>query len=274
MDALMEIGRRYGIAIIEDAAHCTGAEWSGKKIGNVGDITCFSLQGMDPHGKPVSGGEGGIVTTNNRELYERLLIYCHLHRAGVTKELTNPEYRRLDPELLGLKWRAHPLALALAKVSLSTLEYRNKCKIENRERIFKALKDLPGLKPISDYEKAKPAGFYGGLKIKYHQEQLGNLSIDKFVEAVKAEGAPISATHLTLEHLRSIFTRGFDLWGHDRGPLGSDFKVYKRGDFPIAESFVDKVLTIPAYIEQKEGFLDQYIEAFNKVITNYKSLLK
>jgi dTDP-4-amino-4,6-dideoxygalactose transaminase len=48
MDALMEIGRRYGIAIIEDAAHCTGAEWSGKKIGNVGDITCFSLQGVDP----------------------------------------------------------------------------------------------------------------------------------------------------------------------------------------------------------------------------------
>jgi len=274
MDALMDIGRRYGIAIVEDAAHCTGAEWGGKKIGNAGDITCFSLQGIDPHGKPVSGGEGGMVTTNSRELYERQLIYCHLHRTGVTKELTNPQYRMLDPELLGLKWRAHPLALALARVSLSTLEYRNKCKMENRERIFKALRNLPGLEPIRDYQKAKPAGFYGGLKIKYHPERLGGLPIGKLVEALNAEGAPISATHLTLEHLRSIFARGFDLWGHDRGPLGSDFKPYKGGDFPIAEGFADKALTIPAYIETKAGFLDQYIEAFNKVTANYKSLLK
>jgi hypothetical protein len=94
------------------------------------------------------------------------------------------------------------------------------------------------------------------------------------VEALKAEGAPISATRLTLEHLRSIFTRGFDLWGHDRGPLGRYFKVYKRGDFPLAESYADKVLTIPAYIETEEGFLDQYVEAFNKVTSNYGSLLK
>lgn len=273
MDALMAIGRRYGITVVEDAAHCTGAEWNGKKIGNAGDITCFSLQGEDPHGKPVSGGEGGIVTTNNRELYERQLIYCHLHRAAIMKELTNPEYRRLDSEVLGLKWRAHPLALAIAKVSLSSLEYRNRRKMENRERIFKALKDLPGLEPIRDYEKAKPAGFYGGLKIKYHSEQLDSLPIDKFAEAINAEGAPVSATHLTLEHLRSIFTRGFDLWGHDRGPLGSDFKVYKKGDFPVAESLSDKVLTIPTYIETKDGFLDQYIDAFRKVISNHRSLV-
>jgi len=273
MDSLMAIGRRYGITIVEDAAHCTGAEWDGKKIGNAGDITCFSLQGTDPHGKPVSGGEGGIVTTNNREFYERQLIYCHLHRTDIEKELTNPEYRRLDAEVLGLKWRAHPLALAIAKVSLSSLEYRNRRRIENRSRVFKALKDLPGIEPIRDYEKAKPAGFYGGLKIKYNSEQLDGLSISKFVEAMNAEGAPISASHLTLEHLRSIFTRGFDLWGHDRGPLGSDFRVYKKGDFPVAEGLSDKVLTIPAYIEVKDGFLDQYIDAFRKVTSNYKSLL-
>jgi len=273
MDALMAIGHRHGITIVEDAAHCTGAEWNGKKIGNAGDITCFSLQGSDPHGKPVSGGEGGIVTTNNRELYERQLIYCHLHRMGVTKELTNPEYRGLDSEVLGLKWRAHPLAMAIAKVSLSSLEYRNGRKFRNRERIFKALKDLPGLEPIRDYEKAKPAGFYDGLKIKYHPEQMGDLPIGKFVEAMNAEGAPLSATHLKLEHLRNIFTRGFDLWGHDRGPLGSDFRVYRKDDFSVAEALSDKVLTMPAYIETKEGFLDQYIDAFRKVTSNYKSLL-
>lgn len=102
---------------------------------------------------------------------------------------------------------------------------------------------------------------------------MGDLPIGKFVEAMNAEGAPLSATHLKLEHLRNIFTRGFDLWGHDRGPLGSDFRVYRKDDFSVAEALSDKVLTMPAYIETKEGFLDQYIDAFRKVTSNYKSLL-
>jgi len=71
MDAFMDIGKRYGIAIVEDAAHASGAEWNRKKIGSFGDITCFSLQGVNLTSKPIAGGEGGMVTSNNREFYER-----------------------------------------------------------------------------------------------------------------------------------------------------------------------------------------------------------
>ncbi len=280
MDALMDISRRYGIPIVEDAAHALGAEWDGKKIGNIGDIACFSLQGCNPVGKPVTGGEGGIVTTNNREFYERQLIYCHLHRVGISEELTNPAYKGLDSEVLGLKWRAHPLALALARVSLSTLEYRIRKAGENREKVFAALRELPGLEPEHSYPKAKRVNLYDGLRIIYHPEQLGGLPIEKFVEAVKAEGAPIQGPGFPyMEHLRRIFTQGFDLWGRGRGPLGDKFlelppfKPYKKGDFPVAEDLAKRVLTIPSYIEPKEGFLDQFIEAFRKVVANYKSLL-
>lgn len=71
MDAFIDIGKRYGIAIVEDAVHAWGAEWNGKKIGSFGDITCFCLQGVNPTSKPIAGGERGMVTTNNREFYER-----------------------------------------------------------------------------------------------------------------------------------------------------------------------------------------------------------
>jgi dTDP-4-amino-4,6-dideoxygalactose transaminase len=71
MDSFMDIWKRYGIAIVEDATHAWEAEWNGKKIGSFGDITCFSLQGVNPTSKPISGGEGGMVTTNNRKFYER-----------------------------------------------------------------------------------------------------------------------------------------------------------------------------------------------------------
>ncbi|HEX30063.1 TPA: DegT/DnrJ/EryC1/StrS family aminotransferase [Candidatus Poribacteria bacterium] len=278
MDALMDIGRRYGIAVVEDAAHAHGAEWDGVKIGNIGDVTCFSLQGTMPGGKPVCGGEGGIATTNVREFYERMLAYCHLHRAGVTEELTLPEYRGLDSEVLGLKWRAHPLALALAKVSLRSLDYRNGRRDEFRRKLFEALNEIPGVKPVRSYPKAKPAGFYGGLKMIYQPEDLDGLPVERYVEALRAEGVPISRYGRSLEHQRMIFRKGFDLWGHGRGPLGGEFlglppfKGYREGDFPVAESLIGRILSIPAYIEPEEGFLEGVIEAFEKVAANYKRL--
>lgn len=290
MDTLIDIGRRYGIPIVVDASHVHGAEWDGKKIGNVADITCFSIQGVDPWGKPVSGGEGGIVTTNSRELYERLLIYCHLHRTGILEELANSKYSMFDNEVLGLKWRAHPLALAMAKVSLRSLEYRNERKRRYRDKLYDALNELPGLEPVHVYPKAKNAGFYGGLCVMYHPEDLGGLPIEKFMETIRAEGAPVRSGPNSkfykqkqgkgkCEHLKFLFTRGFDLWGHDRGPLGGaflalpPFEGYKKGDLPVAESMMNKELILPAYIEPKEGFLEQCIEAFRKVSANYKLLL-
>ena len=285
MDALMDIGRRHGITIVEDAAHAAGCEWDGKKIGNVGDIACFSLQGVSPGGKPVAGGEGGVVCTNNRELYERALIYCHLHRKGITEEITNPAYRGLDAEVLGLKYRAYPLALAIALISLRNLPYRVERAIENRERLFKGLKDIPGIEPVHTYPKARWHGLYGGWEVIYHPEELGGLPPERFKEALKAEGVPVRghiwASGHPGEHLRMIYRRGFDLWGHGRGPLDTQhgfmglppFKPYKKGDFPITESLAERVITLPAYIEPEKGLIEQFIEAFRKVAENYKELL-
>lgn len=279
MEAFLKIGGKYGVAIVEDAAHAHGAEWDGNRIGSIGDITCFSLQGINPNGKPVAGGEGGIVTTNNREFYERQLIYCHLHRAGIKDELTNPAYRMFDEQVLGLKFRAHPLALALAKVSLESLEYRIRRSNENREKVFDVLERMLGLEPEHSHPKAKRISLYGGLKVIYHPEELDDLPIEKFVEAVRVEGAPISdpgweyaGSTQKLQHLKPLFTRGFNLWGHNRGPLGDDFEVPKKGTFPVAESLNNRFFTIPSYIEPKEGFLEQYIGAFEKVMSKYKIL--
>jgi len=285
MDELLELGKKYGVAIVNDAAHAHGAEWAGQKIGSFGDISCFSLQGVTTtpqSGKPVAGGEGGIVTTNNREFYERMLVYCHLHRPELSHDLTLPEYRMFDEEGLGLKFRAHPLALAVAKVSLDNLEYRIKKSDEYREEITHALKELPGIEPEYSYPKAKRISLYGGIKVIYHPEQLGGLPCEKFVEAVLAEGAPVikgPGSTQKLQHLKPQFVRGFDLWGHNRGPLGGEFlglppyEGYNEGDFPVAELLSKNFFTLPIYIEPKDGFLDQYIGAFRKVIGNYEELL-
>lgn len=285
MDAFMDLGRRHDIVVIEDACHAHGAQWDGKKIGNVGDVACFSFQGgPNPGGKPVACGEGGMVLTNSRKLYERALIFGQLHRRGITDELTLPEYRMLDVEVLGWKFRPHPFAAGLAKVSLKSLDYRNEKMRENWARMAEALREIRGVEPAHHYEKATPAGFHNGHQILYHPDELGGLPGEKFGEAMRAEGAPLKGPqlrprHPQLEHMRAIFTQGFDLWGHGRGPLGGEFmglppfEGYKEGDFPVAESLLEKVFITRSYVEPADGFIDQYVEAFRRVTAGYELLL-
>lgn len=271
MDALREIGEQHDVPIVEDAAHAHASRWDGEHIGSVGEIACYSLQGVAPHGKPLAGGEGGIVTTNDREFYERHLSYCHLHRSGVNDELTRDPYDRLDYELLGLKYRAHPLALALAKIGLDSLEYRCRQRVAFRDELFERLENLPGVSPIWPYEKSETDGLYGGLKVVLDPEKL-DTTPDRFVAALEAEGAPVRGPGFSyMEHRRTIFREGYDLWGNDRSPIHGEFcglppyEGYRVGDFPISEDLDDRVITVLSYIEPEEGFVDQYARAFEKV---------
>ena len=79
MDELKVICRKYELKIIEDAAHALPSSYKGRKIGTIGDITCFSFYAT----KPLSTGEGGMVVTNNREWHERMKVN-RLH--GISKD--------------------------------------------------------------------------------------------------------------------------------------------------------------------------------------------
>jgi perosamine synthetase len=273
IDGLSYLRDKYGIPVIQDACHSHPARWDGVNLGNLLDITCYSMQGSDPFGKPVSAGEGGLMTTNNREFYERQLAYCHLHRAGIVEELTNPVYRMLGNQGLGLKWRAHPLALAIGRISLHNLDYRNERRLEHRKTLYDALEEVPGVQPPGSYPKAQPGGFYGGLALYYVPKELGDLPFAQYVAALRAEGVPVHARRDPPEHLRALFQRGFDLWGGGRGPIGPGSYDYKVGDFPVAEDLATRSIYVPAYIEPAEGLLDQIIAAFRKVADQAESLV-
>jgi dTDP-4-amino-4,6-dideoxygalactose transaminase len=265
MDGLLYLREKHGIAIVQDACHAHPAGWDGVNLGNLPDIACYSLQGSDPFGKPVSSGEGGITTTNNREFYERMLIYCHLHRAGIVQELTNPVYRMLGNQGLGLKWRAHPLALAIARISLRNLDYRSERRSQHREVLYQALEEVPGVRPPRSYPKAQDGGFYGGLGLFYVPEELDGLAFSQYLAALRAEAVPVRPRRDPPEHLRTLFQRGFDLYGHGRGPIGPGAFDYKPGDFPVAEALHGRMMTVPAYIDPPDGLLEQIIAAFRKV---------
>ncbi len=275
LDRLLAICERHNLVLVEDAAHAHGSEWDGAKIGNVGHIACFSLQGVTPGGKPVASGEGGVVATNDRELYERCLIYCHLHRTGAVEELTNPLYQDLSPQFLGLKWRAHPLALAIAGVSLRTLPGRLERFAQNRQRLVEAIGDVDGIELAHTYPKAKASELYGGLRFLYDPEVFGGVSNERFCEALQAEGMPMTPHGFREpEHLRAIFTTDKPgLWGQGHpGPADMPLPRYSRGDYPLAESIRSRIMAFPGWVEAADGVIEQCAQAFRKVAEHHAKL--
>jgi 8-amino-3,8-dideoxy-alpha-D-manno-octulosonate transaminase len=71
MDALMDVARRHGLKVIEDAAQADGASYKGRRLGSIGDVGCFSLQ----FNKILTSGEGGMVITNDEQVWKRALMF-------------------------------------------------------------------------------------------------------------------------------------------------------------------------------------------------------
>ncbi len=269
MGAVMDISRRYGIPVIEDGSHAHGAEWDGRKVGAVGNIGCFSLQGEGRGAMSV--GEGGVGVTDNREYYERMLICGHLNRVGVVQELTRPEYRQLGSTCLGVKFRAHALGLGLGREQLRKLDSVNEKRRAVHQQWNRMAEEIPGLEPVKILEKARPGGYYG-YRLLYRPEELDGLPVETYLKAIQAEGAQVTACDFPLLHRLPLFAEGFDIYGGNRGPLTGDYPGYREGDLPVSEAVHRRVLALPAFTDPRPGVLEQYREAFRKVTANAGAL--
>lgn len=117
METIAGIAREYGLAVIEDAAHAIGSDYKESKVGSCAysDMTVFSFHPV----KTITTGEGGAVTTNSRELYERLLaLRAHgMHKDGAMAETWEYEMREL-----GFNYRLTDIQAALGLSQLKKLE--------------------------------------------------------------------------------------------------------------------------------------------------------
>lgn len=119
MDAIHEIAQRHNLIIIEDGAQVISGEYKGRKVGALSDMTTFSFHPV----KPITTGEGGMVTTNDEKLYERLKLF---HTHGITREEALLEkndgpwyYEQLE---LGFNYRITDIQCALGLSQLKKLD--------------------------------------------------------------------------------------------------------------------------------------------------------
>jgi len=247
MDAIMKISQETGIAVIEDCSHAHGAMYKGKPVGSIGHVGAWSLQGS----KPVSAGEGGILATNDPEIFDRACLVGQVNRI-VGMDLAQDKYRYLQPLGTGMKFRAHPLAIGIASVQLNKLSALNARRGRYVEEVEAGLAEVPGLKPIPTSAGSQRGGYYG-FPVRYVAEEVSGASTAKMIEAINRAGVPANPSLYALLHRLPLFAQGFDLFTGNRGPLAGDYPGYKEGDLPITEKMVSELIFLPVLSDPIPG---------------------
>jgi dTDP-4-amino-4,6-dideoxygalactose transaminase len=179
MTALRVIADNYGLKIIEDAAQAHGAAWDSGPVGSRGDAAGFSFQSS----KNLSCGEGGALTTNDESLFERAYAMHNVGRSMVDGD-------RWEHATLGWNCRATEYQAALLLHRFKLFEHRQAIRRANFQLLRGLISETGCLSPLALHPGVRAHGMYM-FPMRYRPDRCGGLSIDRFVELVQAEGAPI-----------------------------------------------------------------------------------
>jgi perosamine synthetase len=263
MDAVCDIAQEYQLPVIEDCSHAHGATYRGRKVGTIGDIGAFSLEGH----KPIVAGEGGMLITNNQDYYERAVLLGHFgDRAYQCVHL--PDNRVFVDTGFGHKYRMHPLAAAIANVQLGHLDEWNAMRRENLDYMSQQLSHVKGIEPPTTRPHVTRGGYYG-YKPLYNSQELANLPIELYIEALRAEGVQVKRPDSRPLHLLPLFQEGRDRFYHHNCPWACPHTkrnvTYQQGDLPVAERIYGRLLSLPTFTDPAKELIDQYAIAFAKV---------
>jgi len=207
MDKILEISRRRGIPVIEDACQAHLSAWRGRAAGTLGELGCFSFQKF----KNLPGGEAGAVVTNDEKLY--------LHAYGFHSHYRTPGENAPDLNVCrnGINLRMAEFQAALLLAQMERLEENARRREENAALLDRLLGEIGGIKPVQQYPGCTRNGYHLYM-MRYEPEAFAGLPRSRFLEAVRAEGIPLAEgygplnRHPFLEHtarsrmFRAIYT--------------------------------------------------------------------
>ena len=179
MGALREIAQRHQLKIIEDCAQAHGAEYQTKKVGSLSDVGAFSFQSS----KNLTSGEGGMVTTNDKDIHDRVCAFMNVGRA--------PGGARWEYPRLGWNYRPSEYLAAILSVRLELLETQTEIRNRNASYLSAALEGISGITPPKLAPWTTKHGYHLYC-MKYKSEGFGGKSQQEFVQALSAEGIPCS----------------------------------------------------------------------------------
>jgi dTDP-4-amino-4,6-dideoxygalactose transaminase len=270
MDAIMTLARRHGVRVIEDASHAQGGLYRGRMLGTIGDVGCMSLM----TGKSLACGEAGMLITADRLLWERAIAFGFYGRTGSGRyttgcDITDPGLSRFRGlPLGGAKHRMHQLSAAVGRVQLRHYPARIVEIQKAMNHFWDLLEDVPGIRAhrVPPGGDCTMGGWYFPVGL-YRANELGGLPIERFCEAVAAEGCPTSPGANMPLHLHPVFHEA-DVYGNGRptAMAGADRDLRQGpGSLPVSEAVPRSVFKVPWFKHCRPGIIAEYAQAFRKV---------
>ena len=247
LEPLLQICRENGMVLIEDGAHVIGTKYKGKCNGSIADMTTFSFHPV----KTVTGGEGGAVLTNNKEYYEKLLLY---RAHGITRQEDLMEHKSDGPWyyeqlVLGYNYRITDMQAALIISQLDKLEMFSARRKEIVARYNEAFSKLKGISVQKEIPESDTTRHLYILRIKPEE-----LTIDRkrFFEALDAENVCCN-----VHYIPTYYFPYYEKMG------------YKRGICPNAEKLYEEIISLPLYYAMTDEDVESVIEAVRKIAGYY-----
>ena len=245
LDALGALARDRGLALIEDAAHALGAEYRGRRVGALADLTAFSFHPV----KHITTGEGGLVTTASRELAARLRRFRNhgLETEYGERHERGDEYSPMVE--LGYNYRLTDLQCALGLSQLVRLEQFLKRRAELAQRYRTELAGQPGLLLPAVAPDVRHAWHIFPVLLQPERLRADRRTI---LAALRAENIGVAVHYVPVYWHPYYQARG-----------------YRRGLCPRAEWAFERLLTLPLFPAMTDEDADDVLAAVRKVLGHY-----
>jgi dTDP-4-amino-4,6-dideoxygalactose transaminase/8-oxo-dGTP pyrophosphatase MutT (NUDIX family) len=240
-----------GLALVEDCSHAHGARFEGTPVGATADAAVWSLQAA----KLIPAGEGGILCTNNEDIYAKANLLGHFNKRAMAEVPAGHPLYPFAETGLGLKYRSHPLGVAMAAVFLDRLEDLLAGKLANARRIEQIVREHDSwLAPLRPIPRNARCSFYAfpmlvladnpdrrRRELADRMHELGFLDFD----------IPRSMRSLSL----------FPIFQSPRSPVADYAGSSLRRPTPLAEHLSESVVKISVPVE-RDARADDFIDAF------------
>ena len=248
VEKIRAICDKHNLLFIEDAAHSLGTKYNGKPVGSLADMTEFSFHPV----KTCTAGEGGAITTNDEELYKRLVLF---RTHGITRNhefMDKPSeggwyYQQVE---LGYNYRMTDIQAALLSSQLDKLEIfgkRRKELVKRYDEAFSAMPEIVVQKEIAESDTVRH------LYIIQLNLDLLKCTRREIFEALQAEGVGVNVHYIPVYSFPYYQKLG-----------------YKTGSCPNAEKLYERIISIPLYYSLTDEEQNKVITAVKKVINYYR----
>lgn len=243
---ILEIARRNGLVVIEDACHALGAEYDGRRVGSIADMTVFSFHPV----KHITTGEGGMVATNDPQLAETLRRFRNHGISSDARQRQSEGQWHYEMVLLGFNYRLPDIVCALGIEQLKRLDANLARRREIAALYTAAFQNVSGVIAPTVQPEANPAWHLYPIRLN-----LEKLTADRaqIFRALRAENIGVTVHYIPV-HLHPYYRERFG---------------YKGGEFPVAEDAYARLISLPMFHGMSDQDVKDVIAAVAKVFSTY-----